>query len=72
MVAVVVWYASIHDVDDAGGVQQNEEESVDVVADAGAATVRDYGFQHERDGDSTLALVLTDVCGVLGDGAFEI
>ena len=49
MVAVVVWYASTHDVDDAGGVQQNEEESVDVVADAGAATVHDYGFQHERD-----------------------
>ena len=45
VVAVVVWNASVdHDVGDAGGVQQNKGESVDVVADAGAATVRDYGF----------------------------
>ena len=45
VVTVVVWNASVdHDVDDAGGVQQNKGESVDVVADAGAATVRDYGF----------------------------
>ena len=48
MVAVVVWYASIHDVDDAGGVKQNEGESVNVVADTGALTVRAYSFQHGK------------------------
>ena len=53
MIAVVVWYASIHDVDDAGGVQQNGGESVNVVADAGAVTVRDYGFQHEQDAENS-------------------